>query len=226
MEGEKSMNPNDRIRQQILNYFYDRNSQATSIKGKKGSCVRIRDVKKELKELHALKQQQVISNLTYLIDNGWVKTVDTEKTVNVKGETIPKVTITTCYEITAKGIDKVEGGSQFAPRERYAGINLTASGKNIITLGDGNIVNEQFADLRASLDELKDAVTSTPALGDIDKLNLAVDIECMKDQLAKTEPNKKIMGQLWSSLQIAAVAAGVAETYKKVASLVQDLLSP
>ena len=218
------MNPNDRIRQQILEYFYNRNSQATSIKGKKGSCVRIRDVKKELKELHSLKQQQVISNLTYLIDNGWVKTVDTEKTVNVKGETIPHVS--TCFEITAKGIDKIEGGSQFAPKERYAGINLTATGKNIITLGDGNIVNEQFVDLRASLDEMKDAVTATPALGDIDKLNLAVDIECMKDQLAKTEPNKTVIGQLWNNLQIVAVAAGVAETYKKAALLVQKLLSP
>ena len=69
-----------------------------------------------------------MSNLTYLIDNGWVKTVDIEKTVAVKGGTIPQVT--TFHEITAKGIDKIEGGSQFEPKERYADINLTATGKN------------------------------------------------------------------------------------------------
>lgn len=218
------MNPNDQIRQQILKYFYNRNSQATSKMGKKGSCVKISDAKKELKELHSLKQQQVISNLTYLIDNGWVKTVEIEKTVSVKGGTIPQVT--TYYEITAKGIDKIEGGSQFEPKERYAGINITATGKNIITLGDGNVVNEQYADLRASLDDLKDAVTATSALGDIDKLNMAVDIESIKDQLAKTEPNKTIIGYLWGGLQKVAVAAGVADAYQKVAPLVQNLLSP
>ena len=45
------MNPNDEIRMQILQYFYDRNKNATSQYGKKGSAVKIRDVKKELKAL-------------------------------------------------------------------------------------------------------------------------------------------------------------------------------
>lgn len=40
-------NPNDSIRRQILRYFYDRNSSATSIYGKKGSAVKISDVKRE-----------------------------------------------------------------------------------------------------------------------------------------------------------------------------------
>lgn len=62
------LNPNDEIRQQILRYFYDRNASATSRFGKKGSAVRISDVKKELKSRHGLTQQQVMSNLTYLID--------------------------------------------------------------------------------------------------------------------------------------------------------------
>ena len=78
------MNPNDRIREQILQYFYDRNAAATSRTGKKGSGVKISDVKRELKERHGLKQPQVMSNLTYLIDNGWVKTFDIQKTVTVR----------------------------------------------------------------------------------------------------------------------------------------------
>ncbi len=136
------MNPNDAIRQNILQYFYDRNANATSRMGKKGSAVKISDAKRELKENFDLKQQEVMSNLTYLIDNQWVKTIDVEKTVKVSGGTIPQVT--TFYEITAKGIDKIEGGSRFEPKDRYTGINITATGQNLITLGDGNILNTQF----------------------------------------------------------------------------------
>lgn len=67
------MNPNDAIRKQILQYFYDRNHGATSQRGKKGSAMKISDVKRELKAKYGLSQQSVISNLTYLIDRGWVK---------------------------------------------------------------------------------------------------------------------------------------------------------
>ncbi len=63
-----TMNPNDRIRRQILQWFYKRNACATSQYGKKGSAAKISDVKKGLKEVHGLTQQQVMSNLTYLID--------------------------------------------------------------------------------------------------------------------------------------------------------------
>jgi len=133
------MNPNDNIRQKILEYFYERNNAATSVRGKKGSQIKISDVKRELKEKYDLKQLEVISNLSYLIDNDWVKTVDIEKIIFVKGGKIPQVT--TFYVITANGIDKIEGGSQFEPTDKYVGINITSTGKNIITLGDGNISN-------------------------------------------------------------------------------------
>lgn len=216
------MNPNDIIRQQILKYFYDRNANATSRMGKKGSAVKISDARRELKERYELKQQQVIANLTYLIDNVWVKTVDVEKTVKVKGGTIPQVT--TFYEITAKGIDKIEGGSQFEPKERYAGINITATGKNIITLGDGNVVNAQFSELHSALDELKDAITKSQDLDEAAKLYLAVDIESIKDQLAKAEPDKTIVGHLWAGLEKVAVLSGVAAAYQKVAPYIQSLL--
>ena len=73
------MNPNDKIRIQILQYFYNRNAKATSRMGKKGSAVKIMDARKALKATYELKQTEVMSNLTYLIDNKWVKTIDVEK---------------------------------------------------------------------------------------------------------------------------------------------------
>jgi len=66
-----------------------------------------------------------------LIDDGRVKTVEIEKTVTTKGGTIPSTV--TWYEVTAKRIDKIEGGPQFEPKEKYAGINVNATGNNVIT---------------------------------------------------------------------------------------------
>ena len=140
-----------------------------------------------------------MSNLTYSIDNGWIKTVNIDKTVKVKGGTIPQRT--TFYEITAKGIDKIEGGSQFEPKERYSGINITASGNNIINLGDGNVVNAQYANLHRALEELKDAISNSNELTNIENIDLLVDAESIKEQSAKSQLNKIIISQLWNSLE-------------------------
>lgn len=78
------MNPNDEKRNNILQYFYDRNAKATSQNGKKGSSVKISDAKKELKDKYGLAQNEVMSNLTYLIDKGWINKNDIEKTFQQK----------------------------------------------------------------------------------------------------------------------------------------------
>jgi hypothetical protein len=77
---------NNEIRRIMLQYFYDRNKNATSARGKRGSAVKISDVKKELKATHGLTQQEVQSNLTYLISQGWVEEDAVEKTFTAPGE--------------------------------------------------------------------------------------------------------------------------------------------
>src|SRR5262249_15589043 len=96
---------NDEIRRVILQYFYDRNRNATSARGKKGSAVKISDVKRELKATHGLTQQEVQSNLTYLISQGWVEEDTVEKSFTApSGTVVPSST--SYYKITAAGIDK------------------------------------------------------------------------------------------------------------------------
>jgi len=215
------LNPNDEIRRQILRYFYERNATATSRLGKKGSAVKISDAKRELKERFGLNQVQVMSNLTYLIDQGWVKTFDVEKTVNVRGGTVPSKV--TWYEIAAAGIDKFEGSSDFQQTERYAGINIKATGSNIITLGDGNVVNAKFEELHSKLTDLKQAIVGCKSLGEDQKLDMSVDIESIKDQLAKPEPDKTIVGHLWSGIEKAAAIAGLVEAVEKIRPLIQSI---
>jgi hypothetical protein len=216
-------NPRDAIREQILRYFYDRNANATSRFGKKGSAIKISDVKAELKARHGLTQQQVMANLTYLIDRGWVKTVEETKTVSTaRGTTVPSVV--TYYEVSAKGIDRIEGGSEFQPRDRYPGINIQATGSNVITLGDGNVVRAEYRQLFNELTQLKEAVSNSDELTDADKLSLSVDIESLRDQLAKAEPNRGVIRQLWSGIDKAAALAGLAQFVAAVEPHIAHLL--
>lgn len=218
------MNPNDAVRENILRYFYDRNANATSRFGKKGSAVKISDAKRELKAKYNLTQQQVMSNLTYLLDRSWVKELQSEKQVRTKaGTTIPSVSY--WYEIAAPGIEKLEGESEFKPKDRYAGINVNASGQNVITLGDGNVVNASYSQLHQELEKLKEAVTSAPELSERQKLDLAVDIESIKDQLAKASPNRSVVAHLWHGIEAAVTTGHFVELVLKISHLITPLLT-
>lgn len=216
------MNPNDKTRHQILSWFYERNASATSQYGKKGSAVKISDVKAGLKAKHGLTQQQVMANLTYLIDKGWLNKSEVEKTVRVQGGTVPSTVV--WYEISSAGIDKIEGESEFQVNPRYAGININATGTNVITLGDGNVVNADFTKLHSALTTLESAVAKT-ALPEVEKLDVSVDIESIKDQLAKRQPDKTIIRRLWQRVQEVATVGGFVDAVQKVTPLISGLLA-
>src|SRR2546422_11773044 len=116
---------NNDIRRIMLQYFYDRNRNATSSRGKKGSAVKISDVKKELKVAHGLTQPEVQSNLTYLISQGWVEEDTIEKSFTAPGGTVIPST-TNYYKITAAGIDKIEGPGEFTI-PKFHGIKIEAT---------------------------------------------------------------------------------------------------
>jgi hypothetical protein len=219
---QEPTNPNDATRVQILQYFFDRNQNATSRFGKKGSAVKISDVKRELKTGYGLTQQQVMSNLTYLIDRGWVKTVPQEKTVSTRGGTsVPSVV--TFYEITAQGMEKIEGPSQFEPPNRYPGININAIGANVVTVGDGNYVNVRHEALFKKLSTLKAELTRSDMLLEAEKLSVAADIETVKDQLIKEEPDRAVVAGLWPGIERAAAVAGLTSLALDVGQLIQKL---
>ena len=210
------------IRRILLQYFYDRNARATSARGKKGSAIKISDVKRELKASHALSQQEVQSNLTYLLSQGWVEEEAVQKSFTAAGGTV--IPSTTCfYKITAAGIDKIEGPGEFT-MQRFHGININATGQNIITLGDGNQIDADFSALGKALVELRNAITSS----DVDeqaKLSFVADIDTIQSQLAKPVPHKQIMAAAWDSVKAAATIDGCAGLVMKVGPLIAGLLS-
>jgi hypothetical protein len=92
------------------------------------------------------------------------------------------------YQITAAGIDKIEGPGEFT-MPKFQGININATGQNIITLGDGNKINAQFSDLGQALVELRNTLTKSTA-PEVQKMSLVVDIDTIQSQLAKPQPSK------------------------------------
>lgn len=190
-EAQRPALTNDEIRRIMLRYFYDRNKNATSAKGKQGSAIKISDVKRDLKAHNGLAQQDVQSNLTYLLSQGWVQEKAVEKQVRARGGTVIPA-VTNYFQVTAAGIDKVEGPGEFT-MPKFHGINIQATGQNIITLGDGNQVNAEFQDLAQGLVELREAITKSDAL-EVDKMSLVADIDTIQSQLAKPQPNGSIIG--------------------------------
>lgn len=198
-------NPSDLVRQQILKYFYDRNANATSERGKRGSHVKISDIKKELKALHGLSQQQVTAQLTYLLSSGWVAKIADERTFTTAGGTqIPRSQ--EWYVITAAGIDRIEGSSStFMRQNPYSNVNITAV-NSAVQLGSGNVVNESFVGLAEELDRLSKAVASS-AMAEEEKLSIIADIETINGQLAKPMPHKAIVKAAWDAVTSSKAAA-------------------
>lgn len=208
----------------MLRYFYDRNDKATSQRGKKGSAVKISDVKAELKRLYGLTQQQVVANLNYLLDREWVKAIEESKSFTApRGTTIPSTTI--YYQITAQGIEKIEGESEFQPRDRYAGIRIEATGESVVTVGDGNVVNVRNQALFQQLNALKERIIDSESVSEETKLDVAVDIETLKTQLAKHDPDREVVQRLWDRIGKVADVASLAALVAAIEPGIRQLLT-
>jgi hypothetical protein len=213
---------NTEVRALLLQYFFDRNKHATSSKGKRGSAVKISDVKKELKLKCGLSQQEVQSNLTYLLSQGWVEEIVVRKEIQAKGGTVIP-SITPFYQVTADGIDKIEGPGEFT-MPKFHGIKIEATGQNVITLGDGNQVNAQFGDLGKALADLRVAITKSPA-PEAQKMSLVADIETVQSQLAKPQPNRGIVASAWDAIKGAAAIGECVALVERVAAYIVPLIT-
>ena len=213
---------NNEVRSIMLQYFYDRNASATSARGKKGFAVKITDIRKELKASHGLSQTEVVGNLNYLISQGWIEEDVVEKSVPLKtGTVIPQST--SYYKITAAGIDKIEGPGEFT-MDKFKGIRIEATGRNIITVGDGNQVNASFEDAATALVDLKDAILQSNEVAEADKIDAVADIDTIQSQLAKATPNGTVIKSAWETIRNLNALGGLTEKVTAVADLFSEYL--
>jgi hypothetical protein len=84
-------------------------------------------------------------------------------------------------------------------------------------------VNVRYEGLFQKLNELKELITDSEAPEDT-KLDAAVNIETLKTQLAKHDPDRQIVEVLWDRIGKAADVAGVAGFLITMEPMVRQLL--
>jgi hypothetical protein len=212
------MNPKDAIRDAILRALYSTHERA---KSPRSASIGVRDLQATLKPL-GFKQQEVASNLDYLIQKGWAREVVEERRfVTPRGtqQSAPKVT----YKISDLGIDKLEGASTYG-RPPIAGINITNI-RGVTVVGDGNVVNTSFADGSLALTELRTLLLGSDKISDDDRLEAVADIDSLQGQLQKPHPLAEIARSLWTSIERIAIAAGFIEAAERVSQALGPLFS-
>lgn len=214
---KKSRSPAaDAVRRNIIRWFYDLNRKGGAPRG-------MRDLCKGIKADYEYKAPLVKQHLTLLSDHGYI-TKEAVMTTVKTGQTVrdqPRVT----YRIGVKGIEFMEGKSEFSERDRYPGINITATGGSTVVLGDGNVVNANFRPLYDELSRLRLALADSTELNDASKLEASVSLETIKDQLALTQPDQTIVERAWGTANKLCTTATLAEYAARLGPMIGALFS-
>jgi hypothetical protein len=213
-------NPNDAIRDAILRHLYDRHRSA---RGPKGVAVQIRDLQSAMRE-RGIRQQEVNSNLDYLVQKGWVREVVTPRTFTTRGGTQVERP-STSYKISDAGMDLMESASAFKREDLSARVNVTNIQGVTVVGTDNVVVNTQYSDVYTALNDLEAAVSQSTELEEADKLSALADLESLKAQLAKPAPNRMVIAQLWSGVEKVVVAGGLAQLLHRAGELIAPLVT-
>ena len=206
-------------RDRILRFLYERH---TTARGPGKIVIGIRDLQTGLKKQYGMTQQEVSSNLDYLVQVGWVREVAKERSFTTSGGMeVGKEQIK--YKISDVGINHLQAGTVFKKPDAASHVNITNI-KGVTVVGDGNVVNTEFTELSRALDKLDQEIGQTRALSDEQKLDAAADLTTIRAQIAKQNPNHEIVRAVWRSLEAVSAIAGVTAAFTAVKHLLGPLL--
>jgi hypothetical protein len=201
---------NDLIREKVLEALYSILSKA---KGRDSQMVGIRDLSAEVKiALPNIKMNQIAANVTFLVQNNFVEEVEVKNffAQGKFGNSKPSIK----YRLSREGLAYFEHGSKFDKSNTFAGIvDITGSGNNIIIGNQNsvtNIVNTQFTEGHKLAEDLRRRVNALGVLSDDEKVSVQSDLETIKSQLAKKDPDKDILKKSKDNLGILANITAVA----------------
>ena len=206
----------DQVRRNLVQWFYNQNKSGHAAPG-------IQDLCNGIKEAYGYKGPLVKEHLTYLVDLSYIRKEIMMIRVTTGSTTRDQPRIT--YRIAAKGIEIVEGKSQFSEKERYPGININATGGSSVVLGDGNVVNSTYRSTYDELNRLLQAIADSAELNDSAKLEASVNIETIKDQLALNRPDRTIVEKAWEAANKVCTTATLADYAMRIAPLIAALFT-
>ena len=214
MKKQQQIISDEQIREEILKFLYSTRNKA---RGLSSIAVPISKIKKVLKVL-SINQIQVVKNLDFLVQNGWViELVERRTFKSQKGFEFPSEK--RLYKLSDFGINYFEGISKFTTTSRFAGININNI-SGIVILGDNNAVRTEYVDLFKKLDQLENSVKISIQLNTEEKLNSQADIQVIKDQLIKSNPDKNIIKGAIQGISFLGSIPGVMELFKLVSEAI------
>lgn len=168
-------------------------------------------------------QNEVSSNLDYLIQKGWVREEVVRRSFTTPGGTT-RASETIKFKISDIGIDRLQGASIFRLEESLPRINVTnIHGVTVIGRGAGTVVNVEHTDLSSALEELEAAISASRNLSEEQKLNALADIGTVRSQLSKPKPNYGVIKTIWSGIEKMATGSELAGMVITIAQLIGKL---
>ncbi len=210
---------NDEVRRKILEFLDQKRKSARSLKSVQAT---VTDIKKGLKKFD-ISQSEVVTNLDYLVQNGWVKEEIEKRTYTTpKGFDVPSETRR--YRLSDTGIKYIEGESVFDTSSSFNGINITNLG-GITVVGNNNAIRNEYLDVFKTLDQLENEVKLTDKIDDQKKLEAVSDIRTIKNQLSKPKPNTEILKAAISAISFLGSVEGLIQLYQRIEPMLLKLIN-
>lgn len=91
-------------------------------------------------------------------------------------------------------------------------------------MSEGNVVNTKFTDLWEILSAIEERVLKSERINEEGTLNVGADLNTIKSQLSKPNPNTTLIKQAWSTIEHVVTAAGFGELVAKAALLISQMV--
>lgn len=199
----QSLNPNDQIRGEILQWLFETHSKSRS---PKSASVKISVLTKAMKDKHGYKQAQVSSNLDYLVQEKFVVEQHKSRSFRtIAGAEYSSEEVT--YKISSVGINRLEKASLYKAPPLGGNVNI-GNVHGVVVVGDGNVVNSTYTEASSAIAELRRVIAESAETSAADKVAVLSDLDAMAIQMQKATPDVNILRMLWTSAKTLATVNG------------------
>lgn len=211
-------NPNDRIRGEILQCLYRIHQKSRS---PKTAAVKISELCATMKEEFGYKQNQISSNLDYLVQEKYVVEQHHARSYqSPSGAQYSSEGIT--YKISSTGINRIEKASLYKAPSLANTVNV-GNVHGVLVIGDNNVVNSTYTEAANVLTELRKHVEQDSQASSDEKVSALSDIDSMLTQMQKPEPSETILKMLWQSAKAFATVNGAVSLVQHVDHIFKGL---
>ena len=163
-----------------------------------------------------------MQNLDYLVQHGWVdERVIKRPYKTPRGFEVPNEKH--LFGLSEIGLKFVEGESEFDRTSAFSGINITNIG-GVTVVGSNNVVRNEFIDVLRAFNQLEGAVKMSDKLSEEQKLDVQADVQTIKSQLSKAQPDKSIVQKAMESISFVGSLPGVVEVFNAAYHATQRII--